>query len=230
MRRCESVTGHIRCPICRTRLLAGRFDATGVIQAQATCRRLDDCARLLAGRLRTEDVAAHAVARLKRAVPMSKAGHRAPRPDYEPAFRRASLQAGLPSGRRAFRLDCNRAIGPSGPIISPPLGGLAFRPDHLSGLQAGLTQVLAPPCRRRRRRSVAASRSDDIPMPPLVGAGNLSRLAGRAFEWTGRAGAGNLRDGIGWGFAETGRWSRRGQDAPESGRVRVTVAVPAELG
>ena len=34
MRKYESVTGHIRCTVYRTRLLAGRFD-TGVRQAQA---------------------------------------------------------------------------------------------------------------------------------------------------------------------------------------------------
>ena len=34
MRKYESVTGHIRCSICRARLLGGRLD-TGVRQAQA---------------------------------------------------------------------------------------------------------------------------------------------------------------------------------------------------
>ena len=79
MRKYESVTGHIRCSIRRTRLLGGTL-STGSI-AVHTARRW------------------HAAARLQ---------------------------------------ACH-IVGPSGPTTCR-----AFRLDYKSGLQAGLTQVLAP--------------------------------------------------------------------------------------
>ena len=109
--RCESSTGHIRCTICRTSLLGGTSNAESVIQAQATCRRLDDSTRLLAGRLDTE----HSHTQL---------------PAVEPSGSTISpLEAGWPSGRLAVRthstqssLQARLQVRPSGSTIIGPLG------------------------------------------------------------------------------------------------------------
>ena len=117
----------------RARLLAGRLMTGGMSQSQATHRKLDDCARLLAGRLRIESVVAHAVAR-----------YRAPRPDYKPGLK-PDWPSGGPSLRRtsplsslqacqALRPDCNRAFRPDSSIISPleagwPSGVPSVRPS-----------------------------------------------------------------------------------------------------
>ena len=83
MRKYESVTGHIRCSICHTRLLAGRLD-TGVRQAQAM----------------PEDVTLPAVEPSGSTISPLEAGwpkggpYRCPRPAFRPACRQAVEPSG----------------------------------------------------------------------------------------------------------------------------------------
>ena len=170
----------------RARLLAGRFDAAGVIQAQAACRGLDDRARLLAGLWsgqagqRTESIAAHAVVRYRAPRPDYKSGLKPDWPSGGPSLRRTSPLSSL-QACQALRLDCNRAFRPDSSIISPleagwPSGVPSVRPSGrtiigpLGPIARSHMQVLPPlSSTSQRRRSVVAH-------APLVGAGNLSEL------------------------------------------------------
>ena len=112
----------------------------------------------------------------------------------------------MPSGLRP-----DHSVEPSGPTICPALRSV--KPSGLTvigplGPIAGLHRCCPPPLSStsQRRRGVVAH-------APLVGAVNLSELAGCAFEWIGRCWE---FEWIGWmrGSGWTGRWSRRVYDAP----------------
>ena len=146
-------------------------------------------------------------------------------PAVEPSGSTISpLEAGWPSGRLAVRthstqssLQVCQAIGPPGPIMSPPSGGLAFRLDCNRAPRPD-SSTICPAFRpdyntgagplASRRRSVAAlsspltpqSPSDAIPMPP------------RGFELVGLAldlrrcdaGSGHLSE-LGWRLIRSSR-------------------------
>ena len=198
-----------------TRLLGGTLRTGSMTQAQATRRRLDDCARLLpSGFSPTYSRACGSTGRQVE--------------DRRCSCTRSSPPSVRPPGRTIIgssdpmRLACRQAVEPSGSTIIGPLGPITQ--TCWLPLGVGTSQ-------RRRRRRIA------VPMPPrvfeLVGlALDLRRCYAGSGHLSRRVGCVDLREpdaGLGRSVPDEGMltWPCARQCGRNHGRVRAGGTAPS---